>query len=43
MINKLGLDLVGVFLLRILHDIHARFALWAGFHVLVEKPMARSQ
>ena len=40
MLNQADLDLVGVFSPHSLHDIHARFALRANCHVLVEKPMA---
>ena len=43
MINEIGLDLVGVFSPHVFHDIHTRFALRTGCHVLVEKPMARLQ
>ena len=40
MLNKEDLDIVGVFSPHSLHDIHVRYALRTGCHVLVEKPMA---
>ncbi len=40
MLNKEDLDIVGVFSPHSLHDIHSKYALRAGCHVLVEKPMA---
>ncbi len=40
MLNKEDLDIVGVFSPHSLHDIHVKYALRAGCHVLVEKPMA---
>ncbi len=40
MLNKEDLDIVGVFSPHSLHDIHVKYALRAGCHVIVEKPMA---
>ncbi|MCZ6681146.1 MAG: Gfo/Idh/MocA family oxidoreductase [Candidatus Poribacteria bacterium] len=40
MLNKEAPDIVGVFSPHSLHDIHVKYALRAGCHVLVEKPMA---
>lgn len=40
MLNREDLDIVGVFSPHSLHDIHTKYALRAGCHVLVEKPMA---
>ena len=40
MLNHEDLDIVGVFSPHSLHDIHVKFALRAGCHVIVEKPMA---
>ena len=40
MLNREDLDIVGVFSPHSLHDIHVKYALRAGWHVLVEKPMA---
>lgn len=40
MLDKEDLDIVGVFSPHSLHDIHSKYALRAGCHVLVEKPMA---
>ncbi len=40
MIDKEDLDIVGVFSPHSLHDIHAKYALRNGAHVIVEKPMA---
>ena len=40
MLNKEDLDIVGVFSPHSLHDIHVKYVLRAGCHVLVEKPMA---
>ena len=40
MLNREDLDIVGVFSPHSLHDIHSKYALRAGCHVMVEKPMA---
>lgn len=40
MIDKEDLDIVGVFSPHSLHDIHAKYAMRNGAHVIVEKPMA---
>ena len=40
MLNREDLDIVGIFSPHSLHDIHVKYALRAGRHVLVEKPMA---
>ena len=40
MLNHEDLDIVGVFSPHSLHDIHVKYALRAGCHVIVEKPMA---
>ena len=40
MLNHEDLDIVGVFSPHSLHDIHTKYALRAGCHVIVEKPMA---
>ena len=40
MLDKEDLDIVGVFSPHSLHDIHSKYALRAGCHVIVEKPMA---
>lgn len=40
MLDKEDLDIVGVFSPHSLHDIHTKYALRNGCHVLVEKPMA---
>lgn len=40
MLNKEKLDIVGVFSPHSLHDLHCKYALRAGCHVVVEKPMA---
>lgn len=40
MLDKEDLDIVGVFSPHSLHDIHVKYALRSGRHVLVEKPMA---
>lgn len=40
MLDKEELDIVGVFSPHSLHDIHVKYALRSGRHVLVEKPMA---
>ncbi len=40
MIDKEDLDIVGVFSPHSLHDIHSKYALRNGAHVIVEKPMA---
>ena len=40
MLNQEDLDIVGVFSPHSLHDIHVKYALRSGCHVLVEKPMA---
>ena len=40
MIDKEDLDIVGVFSPHSLHDVHAKYAMRNGAHVIVEKPMA---
>ncbi|MCY4403264.1 MAG: Gfo/Idh/MocA family oxidoreductase [Candidatus Poribacteria bacterium] len=40
MLNHEDLDIVGVFSPHSMHDIHVKYALRAGCHVIVEKPMA---
>ena len=40
MIDKEDLDIVGVFSPQSLHDVHAKYAMRNGAHVIVEKPMA---
>lgn len=40
MLDNEDLDIVGVFSPHSLHDIHVKYALRGGRHVLVEKPMA---
>ena len=40
MLNREDLDIIGVFSPHSLHDIHVKYALRSGHHVLVEKPMA---
>ena len=40
MLNNEDLDVVGVFSPHSLHDVHVKYALRAGCHVIVEKPMA---
>lgn len=40
MLNHEDLDIVGVFSPHSLHDIHVKYALRSGCHVIVEKPMA---
>lgn len=40
MLNHEDLDIVGVFSPHSLHDIHVKYALRVGCHVIVEKPMA---
>ncbi|RKU37784.1 hypothetical protein C6496_09055 [Candidatus Poribacteria bacterium] len=40
MLNHEDLDIVGVFSPHSLHDIHTKYAMRAGCHVMVEKPMA---
>jgi predicted dehydrogenase len=42
MLNNEDLDIVGVFSPHSLHDIHVKYALRNGCHVLVEKPMANA-
>jgi predicted dehydrogenase len=40
MLDKEDLDIVGIFSPHSLHDIHAKAAMRAGCHVVIEKPMA---
>ena len=40
MLRKEDLDIVGIFSPHSLHDIHAKAAMRAGCHVVIEKPMA---
>jgi predicted dehydrogenase len=40
MLDKEDLDIVGIFSPHSLHDIHARYAIRSGAHIVVEKPMA---
>lgn len=40
MIDKEDLDIVGVFSPHSLHDVHVKYAIRNGAHVIVEKPMA---
>ena len=42
MLDKEDLDIVGVFSPHSMHDIHVKYALRSGCHVLVEKPMANA-
>lgn len=40
MLDKEDLDIIGVFSPHSLHDVHVKYAMRSGCHVIVEKPMA---